>query len=169
MCLNYSHHDGKPKIRWQHEDQYPTYIVSNSRAVYDRYQAAFRAYGETCAADPQSWHRPDVAEFSELRRLLLPHAESGDMTCQYALATIQWWGLCCESEEQFSAGRGAAMEEATRWWIAAAMQGCWPALDNLVTSGVGAEAQRATEAFRQLKKERRDLVVSSHGMPVYGT
>lgn len=90
------------------------------------------------------------------------------MYCQYALATILSMGLCCESEEQFLAGHSAAREAATHWWIAAAMQGFWPALDNLITSGVGAEAQRASEAFRRLEQERRDLVGSSHGMPVYG-
>jgi hypothetical protein len=90
------------------------------------------------------------------------------MYCQYALATILSLGLCCESEEQFLVGHSFAREAATRWWIAAAMQGFWPALDNLITSGVGAEAQRAGEAFRQLEQERRDLVGSSHGMPVYG-
>jgi len=77
-------------------------------------------------------------------------------------------GFCCESEEQFVAGHAAAMEEATRWWLAAARQGYWPALDNLVTSGVGAEAKRTSEAWNQLEKERGDLVGSSHGMTVYG-
>jgi hypothetical protein len=142
--------------------------MSNPRSLYDRFQAASQAYADDCASDPSSWHRPDVAEFSELRRLLMPHAESGDMLCQYALATILWLGLCCESEEQFMAGHSSACEEATRWWIAAAMQGYWPALDNLVASGVGAKAQRARDAFRHLERERRDLVGSSHGMPIYG-
>lgn len=142
--------------------------MSSSHAVYDRYQVAFRAYGDACASAPERWHRPDVAEFTELRYLLLPHAESGDMYCQYALATILSMGLCSESEEQFLVGHAAAREAATRWWIAAAMQGGWPALDNLVTSGVGPAAQGAREAFRQLEQERRDLVGSSHGMPVYG-
>lgn len=143
-------------------------MSNNSRALYDRYQLAFQAYGDACASEPERWHRPDVAEFTELHRLLLPHAESGDMYCQYALATILWMGLCCDSEEQFLSGHTVAREAATRWWIAAAMQGFWPALDNLITSGVGPEARRASEAFRQLEQERRDLVGSSHGMPVYG-
>ena len=142
--------------------------MSNSRVLYDRYQIAFRAYGDICASAPERWHRPDVAEFTELHRLLLPHAESGDMYCQYALATIHSMGLCSESEEQFLADHIDAREAATRWWIAAAMQGFWPALDNLVTSGIGPEAQRACEAWRQLEQDRRDLVGSSHGMPVYG-
>jgi hypothetical protein len=141
--------------------------MSSSHALYDRYQAAVCGYCDTCAGDPQSWHRPDVAEFTELRRLLLPHSESGDAACQYALATIHWLGLCCESEEQFVTGRVAATEEATRWWIAAATQGFWPALDNLVSDGVGPEAERAREAWRKLGQERRDLVGSSRGMPVY--
>ena len=90
------------------------------------------------------------------------------MYCQYALATILSMGLCCDTEEQFLAGHSAAREAATRWWIAAAMQGFWPALDNLVTSGVGVETQRASEAWDKLEQERPDLVGSSHGMPVYG-
>jgi hypothetical protein len=142
--------------------------MSDLRALSERYQAAFHAWCDACAADPMSWHVPDVAEFIELRGLLLPHAESGDAASQYALATILSVGLCCESAEQFIAGRDASTEEATRWWIAAARQGYWPALDNLITSGVGAEAQRAKAAFRDLKRERPDLVDSSHGMPVYG-
>jgi len=142
--------------------------MSNPRAICDRYEAAVRAYSRDCASDLSSWHRPDVAEFSELRRLLTPYAESGDMLCQYALATILWLGLCCVSEEQFMEGHSVACEEATRWWIAAAKQGHLPALDNLVGSGVGSEAQQAREAFRKLECERRDLVGSSHGMPIYG-
>jgi TPR repeat protein len=142
--------------------------MSNSHTVYDRYQVAVEAYCRICASAPGRWHCPDVAEFTELRQLLLPHAESGDMRCQYALASILFMGLCCESEEQHSAGHAAAREEATRWWIAAAMQGFWPALDNLISSGVGPEVQQAREAHGQLERERPDLIGSSHGMPVYG-
>jgi hypothetical protein len=90
------------------------------------------------------------------------------MLCQYALATILSWGLCCASVEEIHAGRATAIEEATRWWSAAAMQGYWPALDNLVTSGVGAEAERARKAWHQLEAEKPDLVGWSHRMPVYG-
>ena len=142
--------------------------MSNTRALFDRYQISFRAYGDVCATAPERWHRPDVAEFTELHRLLLPHAESGEMYCQYALATILSMGLCSESEDHFLAGHAAAREAATRWWIAAAMQGFWPALDNLVVSGVGPEAERAKESFRHLEKERRDLVGSWRDLPVYG-
>jgi hypothetical protein len=88
--------------------------------------------------------------------------------CQYALATIAWLGLACESEEEFIASHAAVVEETTRWWAAAATQGYWPALDNLVTSGIGPEAERAREACQLLKHARPDLIGVSEGMPVYG-
>jgi hypothetical protein len=139
----------------------------NPRAVYDRYLSAWQAHGEECERDPSIWHRPDVAEFTELRRLLAPCAEAGDMFCQYALATIFFLGLCFESENEYAAGYAAATEEATRWWIAASKQGYWPALDNLAVSGLGAEAERAREAWRQLERDRPDLVGWCGSMPVY--
>jgi len=142
--------------------------MTDLASLHQRYQSAITAYCEICAADPESWHRPDVAEFSELQCLLLPHAERGDLLCQYALATILWLGLCCESEEEFHRGHALAIERATRWWIAAARQGYCPALDNLVGCGVGPEALRARQARRQLEQERPGLVGRSGGMPVYG-
>lgn len=74
-------HKMKPKC-WR------SMYMNESAAIRDRYQAAVRVYVETCAKDPSMWHRPDIVEFNHLRRLLLPHAESGDVMCQYALATI---------------------------------------------------------------------------------
>ena len=142
--------------------------MNSSHDVRVRYQAAMKAYGDICSAAPEKWHRPDVAEFTELRQLLLPHAESGDLSCQYALATILGFGLCCETEEQFAAEQDEAKKEATRWWIAAAKQGFCPALDNLVTCGTGPEAQRAKDAWHQLEQERPDLVTWYRNMPVYG-
>ena len=142
--------------------------MNNSQAIYERYETAMRSYSEGCAAGTNGWHRPDVATFTELLGLLKPLAESADMRCQYAVATILMLGLCCESEQQMAANQGSACEEASHWWITLARQGFTPALDNLVTSGVGAEAHRAREAWRQLARERKDLVGSSTGMPVYG-
>jgi hypothetical protein len=136
--------------------------------IYDRYLAAFRSYGDLCARASEHWHRPDVVEFSQLYNLLLPHAERGDMLCQYAVPTILWQGLLCETEKQFIARDLPSRKEATCWWIAAARQGHLPALDNLVTSGIGLEAERAREGWKQLAEERPDLVGSSNAEPIYG-
>lgn len=141
--------------------------MSNAREVHARYQATIETHCEACRVDHQRWHQANV-EFAELRRQLFPHAESGNPLCQYALATIAWLGLCCESEEEFIASHATAVEEVTRWWVKAATQGYWPALDNLVTSGIGPEAEGAREASQFLKQARPDLVKASHGMPVYG-
>src|SRR5687767_3575342 len=135
--------------------------MNNPQVLYTRFQAALQEHCDVCATKPDRWHRPDVGEFTELRRLLLPPAHSGDMHCQYAMATISWLGLCSESEAQFLADRASAMKEATGWWTAAARQGFWPALDNLITEGVGLEAQRANDAFDKLQRERPDLIGTS--------
>ena len=142
--------------------------MRNLQALYERYQAAMEAYAEMCTTDPQDWHRPNVVEFMELQHLLLPHAESGDMHCQYAMATILWLGLCYESEQDLIATHPVRIKEATRWWIAAASKGHVYALDNLVTSGIGPEAERARTASDVLERERRDLVGTSEDMPIYG-
>lgn len=59
--------------------QAPFHAMNNSQAIHERYQVAMRTWSDGCAAAAQEWHRPDVAEFSELLRLLKPHAEAGDM------------------------------------------------------------------------------------------
>ena len=142
--------------------------MSAPTEVLLQFDAAANAYAATCHTDPLQWHRPDAAEFTRLHDLLLPHAESGDARSQYALATIYWLGLCCETEEELAQTRQVSIEKATPWWIAAAAQGHWPALDNLVTSGVGPDAERARQAWAALEHERPDLVGHYSGMPVYG-
>ncbi len=142
--------------------------MSAPDTVLERFERACRAWGQDCHRDPSVWHRPDVAEFSTLRALLTVHAEAGNTGCQYALATICWLGLCCESEDDQRESQEAAMREATHWWIAAASQGYWPALDNLISQGVGPEADRARIAFREVERERVGLIGRSHDMPVYG-
>jgi TPR repeat protein len=138
------------------------------KAVLERYDKAITAWVDTCAVEPSRWHRPDTKEFMELKSLLRLPAESGDALCQYALAAIYWQGLCQETEAAYLSNYTSEIEEATRWWVAAATQGHWPAVDNLVTSGVGPEAERARAVAKQLKQERPELVPWSGNMPVYG-
>src|SRR5688572_371121 len=142
--------------------------MSSANQVLEQFDFAMETYADKCHTDPSRWHAPDVAEFTRLRSLLMPHAEAGDARSQYALATIYWQGLCCVSEEDYQRTFQSSIEVATRWWIAAASQGYWHALDNLVTDGVGPEAERARRACAELNEERPDLIGRSHGMPVYG-
>ena len=142
--------------------------MSDPAIVLTRYNQAQNAYTRICQGDPSRWHRPDIAEFAQLRILLTPHAEAGDLRCQYALAAILWMGLCCKSEEQYFASYQALCHEATPWLVAAASQGDEGALDNLVSFGAGPEAERARRIWNELKSERPDLVSTAQGMPLYG-
>jgi hypothetical protein len=67
-------------------------------------------------------------------------------------------GLCCDSREQYIADHTISIEKATRWWIAAASQGIWWAVDNLITTGVGSEAERVKTVADRLEQERPDLI-----------
>lgn len=137
-------------------------------ALLQRYERAVELNTRICSRDPSIWHWPNTNEFTALRALLTPLAEDGEMRCQYALATIYWLGFCCESEEQYFRDYEETIKIATRWWIAAASQGHYYALDNLIVCGVGAEADRVKEACRQFEEQNKHLVGWSHNMPVYG-
>ncbi len=137
-------------------------------ALLQQYERAVELNTGDCSHNPSIWHRPDTNEFTALRALLIPLAEAGEMRCQYALATIYWLGFCCDSEEEYHRNYEETIQIATRWWIAAASQGHWGALDNLITCGVGVEADRVKEACRQFEEQNKHLVGWSHNMPVYG-
>lgn len=143
------------------------HITPSAEAVLERYEKASAIYSNMCCINPSEWHRPDTTEFTELRGLLAVHAEGGNVRCQYALASIYWQGLC--SNAQFTRDEYLqAIEKATLWWVAAAAQGFWPAIDNLVTSGIGPEAERAKQECRKLEKDRPNLIGRQGNMPVYG-
>lgn len=143
-------------------------LMDNIQSVLQRYYKSVDLYGNACAQDPSVWHRPDTSEFSQLHDLLLPFAKADDMYAQYALATIYWLGLSCKSEEQYFEEYQTLIEKATFWWVAAASQGHWIALDNLLTCGVGEEAERVQNIRDQFEKTHLHLVDRSHDMPLYG-
>jgi hypothetical protein len=142
--------------------------MTSAAQVRERYDRAQNHHGEVCSSAPDQWSRPDTAEFTELKRLLYPHAKNGNSYCQYALATIYWLGLCCETQEQYLADRTILIEEATRWWIAAASQGLWRAVDNLITSGLGSEAERVKTIADRIEQECPGLIDRTEDMPIYG-
>jgi hypothetical protein len=61
--------------------------------VLDRFDRAIDQYRKVCSSAPDQWHRPDTSEFTELKRLLYPHAKDGNSYRQYALSTIYCWGF----------------------------------------------------------------------------
>ena len=136
--------------------------------VWRRYVEALDRNTKLCSTDPSRWHQPDTRAFTQLRDELLIFAREGSARCQYAVATIHWMGLCCESEEEYVERCQSLLEEATVWWVLTASQGHYWALDNLLTCGVGPEAERVRVAARQLELQKSELVGDSEGIPIYG-
>lgn len=142
---------------------------SEARAVHQRYLAALDTFSAGCRTTRGHWFG-QAEEFIELRTLLIPHAEGGNPDCQYALASIAFLGLCCRSQEEFEASHKRLEEEAVPWCIAAARQGCWWAVDNLLVSGKGPEADRARAMAKEVQRDSAHLIGhdASSGMPIYG-
>src|SRR4051794_16935375 len=98
--------------------------MDKADAVFARYETAGIAFHQELSAGREPYDRPDlIAEFCEVKQLLQPYAEAGDMRCQYALATILHLGLTCKTLEDANASLPSARPEATRWWVAASKQG----------------------------------------------
>lgn len=141
---------------------------AEAKAVFAQYHALLDEFSAQCRAAPERWHSL-AKEFSALRERLRPHAEAGDYNCQYALGTIAFLGLCCASEAEYQATHELLKEEATPWWIAAGRQGCWWAVDNLL-SGKGPEADRARAVVKEVQGDSAHLIGhdAPTGMPIYG-
>jgi hypothetical protein len=138
-----------------------------TQAIAD-FQVAIRDYVETCSRSPMEYHAPAADVFQALVTRLRPAAEAGHLHSQYALATIHLMKLTCASVEEEQQYQQREIEQATRWLVAAARQGCWSAVDNLVSSGVGPEAEHAREGWRKLEAEQPDLIGKQGNIPVYG-
>jgi hypothetical protein len=145
--------------------------MSDASAIFERYQTAAMDLSNKRmnSNNVLGWGVEEAAEFRELKGLLLPHANAGHVLCQYAMASILWMGFCCESEAEHKAQYATSVNDATHWWLAAAQQGFWPAIDNLITDGTGDESKRARDEFRKLEQDRRDLVAMANGRLIHGT
>lgn len=134
-------------------------------ALLNRYEAACAAYTETCIAHQDEWTLADVAEFTELFDLLVEYAKAGAADAQYAVASILYLGTRSRSQQEHLGSHALAVKDASVWWVAAARQGHLHALDNLLTCGVGEEAERVRRVAEQMKQERPELVTWTDGMP----
>lgn len=141
--------------------------TTEAKAVFAQYRAALDDFCAQCRATPDQWHSLAKA-CSALRLLLLPHAAAGDRDCQYSLGTMGLLGLCCESKAEWETGLERALEDATHWWVLAAKQGHSWAVDNLVSSGRGPEADRVRVVFAEVKRDRVGVIDDSGGNHICG-
>jgi len=137
-------------------------------AIQRQYEDAMDAFVNASIKHAGAWFRPDVETFSTLYSEVLPFAELGDAWAQYAIATILSLGLRCSTQQVYAEIYPSLLPTMTHWWTSAAKQGHLGALDNLVTSGVGIEAERARSVAKAIQQERPELIGSSLGMPSYG-
>jgi len=92
-------------------------------------------------------------KFKIHRDRMLPLAENGDALAQYRIANIYMLGYLYDSELK---AREHYQEDAiilTKWLILSAKQGVIAALDNLLSNGVGAEAEKIQEIARSMWSE----------------
>jgi hypothetical protein len=126
--------------------------------ILQSFDDAMEVWGQP---DPD-WHPSDYIGFETLRDLLTPHAHAGNVRCQYALATIVYLDLCeeDETEEEYLSRHDEAgcCAAATPWWVAAANQGYWAAVDSHIVMGVGPEAERARTVASEVEKDYVELV-----------
>ena len=140
--------------------------MSDEDRVLARYEAAFDRLESGDAESPLPGRNAE--EFASLLPDLERAAASGRARCQAALATVLGFGLACRSEAEFQANAESLLLRATALWAEAASQGYWPSFDNLVTSGIGEEAEAARAIAAELEVERSELIGRAGAMPVYG-
>ena len=99
--------------------------ASESRAVEDGY------------VSPE-W----VSVFEKHKEVLKPMAQAGDMYSQYSIAVIYMLNLLHSDMESARVVHEEDAKECTRWLLMSAKQGFLAALDNLLSVGVGPEADR---------------------------
>lgn len=141
---------------------------SEYSAIQRRYEVAMDEFVNASIEHAGAWFRPDVAAFSSLYSVILPFAESKDAWAQYAIATILSLGLRCSTQQEYVESYQCFLPTMSHWWASAAKQGHFDALDNLVTSGVGVEAEKARAVAKAIQQEMPGLIGSAQGMPSYG-
>lgn len=121
-----------PKL--QHEYPHPDCVT-----LFERDSDAHYA-----GQDPTAWYgtAASARKFREHVENMLPFAEAGDPSAQYAVALAYWVLLVYETEEEAMERHPNDAPIYTRWLELAARQGHIGALDNLLGVGVGPEAER---------------------------
>ena len=121
--------------------------------------------------DPHSdeWHVSEkwAEQFQRHLENLRPLATEGNLEAQHAMASIYLVGMLYPDEETELERRVADRKSMTALLVSAARGGLVGAFDNLVTSGVGDDAEEARRACKEYKKQRKPVWSEQDEMPVY--
>jgi hypothetical protein len=82
---------------------------------------------------------------------LLPLAEAGEPQAQYQVAAIYLCSYIYSNEEQAIKNHKSDSVKMSYWFEQAAKNGIVQAIDNLIVSGVGSEAERLRSIYKKYK------------------
>ena len=119
-------------------------------SVHDR-----AALGVVC--DLNNWYvTPErAARFRQHLSVLLPLAEAGNPLAQSEVAAIYMLGCCYSSESEFRGNYRSDILAMSDWLARAARQGVTVAVDNLVSIGIGPEAERLRALALEVEHDHR--------------
>lgn len=102
---------------------------------------------------------------------LLPLAEAGNPLAQYQIAGLLMLGYCYDNPRECEENYSTDMVQMSAWLERAARQGVVVAVDNLITNGVGAEAERLRQISAEVAHDRssgREYPMSETWRRAYG-
>ena len=103
-------------------------------------------------SDEDNWYVTEAwaEKFTGHLRRLAPLAEKGHVLAQYSVAVIYMFGLCYSNRNIAEESYQKDCLAMSQWLEHAAKQGYMIAVDNLVSVGVGAEAERLRLIVREV-------------------
>jgi hypothetical protein len=106
--------------------------------------------------DDENWYVTEAwaAKFRDHFAALLPLAEAGNPLAQYQIAGLLMLGYRQCSLRECEENYPTEVVQMSSWLERAARQGVVVAVDNLITSGVGAEAERLRKITAEVERDR---------------
>jgi len=118
-----------------------------------RFQDDVNKLGLVCSEKGWQITADWAIRFNNHLKSLIPLAERGDPIAQYNVAIIYMNGYLYSSESAAKNNYEIDKIEMSKWLECAARAGIAAALDNLITSGVGAESDRIRELYYRHKND----------------
>lgn len=100
--------------------------------------------------------------------ILEPLAKLGDAWAQYSISVIYMLGYLYLDEDEMAQHYEKDVATLSYWLEKAAKQGFITAVDNLISTGVGPEADRLRKIFTEVEKELGTPFNEELNLPVYG-